>query len=79
MSKSAELNTYTFKHAELGLMTGIVTPDCKDVVQFRAIPYATIPERLRHSVFRADLDGVNRNFTKSGYMFSRKIEIGVHV
>jgi hypothetical protein len=56
--------TFTFHHAELGRMTGIVTPS--NVVQFRAIPYATISGRFKQSVLSETLAG-KEDFTKHGY------------
>jgi hypothetical protein len=44
-------------------MTGVITPD--NVVQFRAVPYATIPARFKQSVVNTDLGG-NQDFTKHG-------------
>ncbi|KAF2471238.1 alpha/beta-hydrolase [Lindgomyces ingoldianus] len=46
-------------------MTGIVTPD--NVVQFRAVPYATIPSRFQQSVLLNDLFSTSRDFTKPGF------------
>ncbi|KAF1942467.1 alpha/beta-hydrolase, partial [Clathrospora elynae] len=46
-------------------MTGILTPD--NVVQFRAVPYATIPARFKQSILlKAPLE-TNTNFTWPGY------------
>ncbi|KAI4684026.1 hypothetical protein J4E81_009189 [Alternaria sp. BMP 2799] len=56
--------TFTFHHADLGSMTGIVTPD--NVVQFRAVPYATIPARFKQSVLSDTLAG-KKDFTEHGY------------
>lgn len=56
--------TFTFHHADLGPMTGIVTSD--HVVQFRAVPYATIPARFKQSVPLDTLAG-KRDFTEHGY------------
>lgn len=55
--------TFTFHHAELGPMTGIVTPN--NVVQFRAVPYATISARFKQSVLAETLAG-KENFTEHG-------------
>ena len=55
--------TFTFDHSDLGPMTGVVTPE--DVVQFRNIPYATLPGRFKRSVFLDRLP-TTRNFTKFG-------------
>ncbi|KAH7398951.1 Alpha/Beta hydrolase protein [Phaeosphaeria sp. MPI-PUGE-AT-0046c] len=57
-------STFTFNHAQLGPMTGVITPD--NVVQFRAIPYATIPARFKQSVLKTDSGG-ETDFTKHGY------------
>jgi carboxylesterase type B len=47
-------------------MTGLLLPD--NVVQFRAIPYATIPARFKHSVLLDSLSSNSpRDFTKHGY------------
>ncbi|OAK98147.1 alpha/beta-hydrolase [Phaeosphaeriaceae sp. SRC1lsM3a] len=45
-------------------MTGLITPD--NVVQFRAIPYASIPTRFKQSILKTDLGG-ETDFTKHGY------------
>ncbi|KAG5759945.1 hypothetical protein H9Q72_011931 [Fusarium xylarioides] len=42
---------YTFNHRELGSITGLARDD--DVVQFRGIPFASIPGRFRQSVLKA--------------------------
>ncbi|EAT85233.2 hypothetical protein SNOG_07767 [Parastagonospora nodorum SN15] len=44
-------------------MTGLISPE--NVVQFRAIPYATIPARFARSILKTDLDGT-QDFTKHG-------------
>ncbi|KAF2878484.1 Alpha/Beta hydrolase protein [Massariosphaeria phaeospora] len=46
-------------------MTGLVSPN--DVVQFRAVPYATIPARFKKSILLENLNDTNRDFTKPGY------------
>jgi DNA-binding sugar fermentation-stimulating protein len=56
--------TFTFHHANLGRMTGIITPN--NVIQFRAVPYATIPARFKQSVLSDTLAGQD-DFTKHGY------------
>jgi hypothetical protein len=43
-------------------MTGVITPD--NVVQFRAVPYATIPARFKQSILKTDLG--EKDFTKHG-------------
>jgi hypothetical protein len=55
---------FTFDHAELGPMTGLITP--QNVVQFRAIPYATIPARFKRSILLESISHTNRDFTKDG-------------
>jgi hypothetical protein len=44
-------------------MAGLVSPE--NVVQFRAVPYATIPARFKRSILNTDLRG-NEDFTKHG-------------
>jgi len=66
-SKDQTPQTFTFHHADLGPMTGIVTPD--NVVQFRAVPYATIPARFKQSVLSETLAG-KKDFTEHGYDLS---------
>ncbi|KAL1794431.1 hypothetical protein ACET3X_007852 [Alternaria dauci] len=61
---SEEPNTFTFHHADLGPMTGVITPS--NVVQFRAVPYATIPARFKQSMLAETLGGKD-DFTKHGY------------
>ncbi|KAG9185962.1 hypothetical protein G6011_02518 [Alternaria panax] len=56
--------TFTFHHADLGPMTGIITPS--NVVQFRAVPYATISARFKQSVLAESLAGKD-DFTKHGF------------
>lgn len=56
--------TFTFEHPELDSMTGIVTPD--DVVQFRAVPYASVPARFKQSVILNSLLESNGDYTKHG-------------
>ncbi|KAF2183828.1 alpha/beta-hydrolase [Zopfia rhizophila CBS 207.26] len=46
-------------------MAGLVTPD--SVVQFRAVPYATIPARFKQAILLDDLSGTDREFTKPGF------------
>lgn len=60
-----EPQTYTFHHAELGPMTGLIRPD--KVVQFRAIPYATVPARFKKSVLLETLPDKHNTFTNHGY------------
>ncbi|KZM21571.1 uncharacterized protein EKO05_0000739 [Ascochyta rabiei] len=64
-SHVAQPKAFTFQHAELGEMTGLITPD--NVVQFRAIPYATIPARFKQSIPLNDLGHTNRRFTEHGF------------
>jgi hypothetical protein len=63
-SNTAAPPTFTFHHAELGPMTGIVTPE--NVVQFRAVPFAMIPVRFKRSIQLGNLQQTNRDFTKHG-------------
>ncbi|KAG9203305.1 hypothetical protein G6514_002958 [Epicoccum nigrum] len=64
-SNETNIQTYTFHHAELGSMTGIVTPD--NVVQFRAIPYASIPARFEKSILLDHLPDQSRDYTAHGF------------
>jgi hypothetical protein len=57
--------SFSFVHHSLGSLSGLVKYDNK-VVQFRSIPYATIPARFEHSVLLDNLDGTDRDFTKTG-------------
>lgn len=61
------VRTYTFHHAELGEMTGVIAPD--GVVQFRAIPFATIPARFKQSVLQSDVSEAKGDFTRIGYVY----------
>ena len=45
-------------------MTGLVTPD--NVVQFRAVPYATIPARFKRSILLDSLPGSDHVYTAHG-------------
>ncbi|KAF7455375.1 PnbA Carboxylesterase type B [Pyrenophora tritici-repentis] len=56
--------TFKFHHGELGPMTGTIAPD--NVVQFRAITFATIPGRFKQSVLAEGLSG-KADFTQPGY------------
>lgn len=60
-----EPRTFTFQHPELGSLTGLVQPD--DVVQFRAIPYATVPGRFKRSILRENLPEDKDTYTTYGY------------
>ncbi|KAF2622318.1 alpha/beta-hydrolase [Macroventuria anomochaeta] len=64
LDKSAA-RTFTFHHAELGSLTGLVTPD--NVVQFRAVPYATIPARFKRSILLGSLPESDGAYTEHGY------------
>ena len=55
-------------------MTGIITPD--DVVQFRAVPYATHPARFKQSVLLDNINGTSRDFTQHGYL---SLELAVFI
>jgi carboxylesterase type B len=59
-------DTFVLDHPILGSMTGLVSADTPDVVRFRAIPYATLPGRLKQSILRESLDGLSGDFTKPG-------------
>jgi 4-aminobutyrate aminotransferase-like enzyme len=63
-SNTIKSGTFTFNHAELGHMTGVVTPE--NVVQFRAVPYATIPARFKQSILLNTGSETNEDFTKLG-------------
>jgi carboxylesterase type B len=58
---------YTFHHPTLGAITGIQRPETPDVVEFRAIPYATLPGRFKHSILREHLTGTSTDFSQQGY------------
>ncbi|RKK10007.1 hypothetical protein BFJ68_g8812 [Fusarium oxysporum] len=45
------VSDYTLKHPELGSIIGFARGD--DVVQFRGIPFASVPGRFRQSILRA--------------------------
>ena len=62
-TESKDPSTFTFHHADLGPMTGVIIPS--NVVQFRAVPYATIPARFKQSVLAETLAG-KYDFTKHG-------------
>ena len=64
-SVQAKPQTYTFQHRELGSITGVITPN--NVVQFRAVPYATIPARFKRSVLLDQLPDINNIHTEHGY------------
>jgi hypothetical protein len=64
MSSNAGQRTFTFHHDELGDLTGLVTPE--NVVQFRAIPYATIPGRFKRSILQDKITNIDRLFTENG-------------
>jgi hypothetical protein len=57
-------STFAFHHAQLGPMTGIITPE--HVVQFRAVPFAMIPARFKQSIQKGSLEQTNRDFTQMG-------------
>jgi carboxylesterase type B len=67
MSETDE-SRLTFEHPTLGPFTGFVDsskPECADVVQFRAIPYARIPVengRLKHSKLLQTTNGPGRGY-----------------
>jgi hypothetical protein len=66
-SEQSSPQTFTFDHPDLGRMTGIITQENPDVVQFRAIPYAKIEARFKQSILLDNLDSTDRDFTKTGY------------
>jgi hypothetical protein len=45
------VSDYTLNHPELGSIIGFARGD--DVVQFRGIPFASVPGRFRQSILRA--------------------------
>jgi len=60
---ASETKTHTYKHPTLGSLTGLLkTPS---IIQYRSIPFATIPGRFRQAVQLNDL-GSNRDFTDYG-------------
>jgi hypothetical protein len=63
-SNNGDKSTYTFHHPDLGSLIGIIQPD--DVVQFRAVPYATIPARFKRSVLLDSLPASKTNYTDHG-------------
>ncbi|KAF3048341.1 hypothetical protein E8E12_011706 [Didymella heteroderae] len=64
-SNNEDKSTYTFDHPELGSLTGIIQPH--NVVQFRAVPYATVPARFKRSILLNKLPAHKTNFTEHGY------------
>ncbi|KAJ4987018.1 carboxylesterase [Stagonosporopsis vannaccii] len=64
-SHNPNAQTFTFHHPELGYLTGLIQPD--NVVQFRAIPYATIPGRFKRSILLNHLPAGNHDYTAHGY------------
>ncbi|KAH7110545.1 Alpha/Beta hydrolase protein [Dendryphion nanum] len=60
-----DCGTFTFTHPQLGQLTGVSSPH--NVIQFRAIPYATIPARFERSSLLHDISHTDHNFTKPGY------------
>ncbi|KAL6703957.1 hypothetical protein ACN47E_008895 [Coniothyrium glycines] len=64
-TKPEERNTFTFEHAELGSMTGLLLPD--NVVQFRGVPFAHVPGRFKQSILLDALPHSNRDFTRLSY------------
>lgn len=59
------LRSLKFSHPTLGDMEGIVLPGDK-VVQFHAIPYATIPGRFKQCILVESLDETDRQFKFPG-------------
>ncbi|KAF1851559.1 alpha/beta-hydrolase [Cucurbitaria berberidis CBS 394.84] len=57
-------------------MTGVVTPD--NVVQFRGIPYATIPARFKQSILAQPPLDTNGDFTKHGYQCPQTYGVDTH-
>ncbi|KAF3052390.1 hypothetical protein E8E11_011442 [Didymella keratinophila] len=64
-SSNRDGSTFTFHHPELGSMTGIIQPD--NVVQFRAVPYATISARFKRSVPLDSLPANKIDYIEHGY------------
>jgi len=51
LKASMAVSDYTLNHPELGSIIGFARGD--DVVQFRGIPFASVPGRFRQSILRA--------------------------
>ncbi|KAH6642398.1 Alpha/Beta hydrolase protein [Boeremia exigua] len=64
--RNAPHRTLTLAHPALGSIEGILLPGDK-VVQFHAIPYATVPARFQHSILLPSLHGAGSSFTHPGY------------
>lgn len=64
LSNSKE-KLFTFHHAQLGSMTGVLSPD--NVVQFKGVPFATIPGRFEQSILLDKLPESSRHFTRLRY------------
>lgn len=58
---------FTFNHVKLGPLTGVVVP--KNVVQFRAIPYATVPARFKQSILNSKFPETDGDYTEYGCSF----------
>ena len=50
MSSMTSFSDYNFSHPQLGELKGRVSSDTPDVVQFRSLPYATVPARFKPSI-----------------------------
>lgn len=59
--------SFAFDHPALGRIQGVVVPGDK-VVQFHAIPYASVPARFQHCVLATDLGSTDRSFEFPGYV-----------
>ena len=58
--------TATFRHETLGEVTGLARGN--DIVQFRGIPFATIPGRFRQSSLATSLPSSPFDATEPGYV-----------
>lgn len=63
-SNDTDPQTFTFHHPELGSLTGLIQPD--NVVQFRTVPYATIPARFKRSILLDSLPADKTVYTEHG-------------
>ncbi|KAF2633495.1 alpha/beta-hydrolase [Macroventuria anomochaeta] len=69
-SNNTEKQKFTFHHPELGPLTGLVQPD--NVVQFRAVPYASIPARFKRSILLESLLQGENNHTEYGHFHKQQ-------
>lgn len=56
MGNSSRATEFTFNHGQLGEIVGYTRGS--DLVQFRGIPYASLPGRFRQSVLNTTLPNV---------------------